>query len=118
MLDLALESPTALFEPDDRVCGDHRVAVHRLPGPGFGRSRDRGSRQHCARLLRAPGALALMTLLVPVTLTMHGIWAAPDAMTEAMQRVQFLKNLAWSEPPWSSLTSAQGPISLDARHTR
>src|SRR3954470_14156627 len=33
------------------------------------------------------GALALIAFLVPVTLTMHAFWAAPDAMTRAMQQV-------------------------------
>src|SRR5258706_12495231 len=64
------------------------------------------------------GAVALIAFLVPVTLTMHAFWSAPDAMTEAMQRVQFLKNTALIGAALFIAHFGAGPISLDARRAR
>jgi putative oxidoreductase len=61
------------------------------------------------------GALALIAFLVPVTLTMHQFWNAPDAMTAMMQKVSFLKNTSLvGAALWMAYFGA-GPVSLDAR---
>jgi len=64
------------------------------------------------------GALALIAFLVPVTLTMHAFWAAPDAMTRAMQQVQFLKNAALLGAALFITYFGAGPISFDAHRAR
>jgi len=64
------------------------------------------------------GALALIAFLVPVTLTMHQFWAAPDAMTAMMQQVSFMKNLSLIGASLLIAYFGAGPVSLDARSTR
>lgn len=61
------------------------------------------------------GAAALIAFLVPVTLTMHAFWAAPDAMTRMIQQTMFFKNMALLGAALFITYFGAGPISLDAR---
>lgn len=61
------------------------------------------------------GALALIAFLVPVTFMMHPYWAAPDAMTAAMQKIAFLKNVAMTGGALLIAYFGAGPVSLDQR---
>jgi putative oxidoreductase len=60
------------------------------------------------------GALFLILFLVPVTLTMHRFWAAPDAATQQMQLINFLKNVSMLGGALIIFAFGAGAFSVDA----
>jgi putative oxidoreductase len=64
------------------------------------------------------GGILLVAFLVPVTLSMHRFWAAPDPMAAMMQRVMFLKNLALTGGALLIAYFGAGPVSLDERRAQ
>ena len=61
------------------------------------------------------GAWLIVLFLVPVTLTMHAFWAAPDAQAAQVQMVMFMKNLGLLGGALLLIHFGAGPYSLDAR---
>ena len=60
------------------------------------------------------GAGLVVLFLVPVTLSLHAFWSAPDAQRQ-MQVIQFTKNLALIGAALMVMAHGAGPLSLDAR---
>jgi putative oxidoreductase len=59
------------------------------------------------------GAFLLLLFLVPVTLVMHDFWNVTDAAQHAMQRANFLKNIALAGGTLLIMYFGAGPLSLD-----
>ena len=59
------------------------------------------------------GAAMLALFLVPVTVTMHAFWAAPDAQAAQLQTVMFFKNMALLGGTMLIAYFGAGPYSLD-----
>jgi putative oxidoreductase len=64
------------------------------------------------------GAWLIVLFLVPVTLTMHNFWAAPDPTTAQIQVVMFMKNVSMLGGALLISHFGAGPFSLDARSSR
>ncbi len=60
------------------------------------------------------GAALLMLYLIPVTLTMHNFWAV-EGMSQQIEMVNFLKNLAIMGGLALVVAHGAGPFSLDTR---
>ena len=60
------------------------------------------------------GAWLIVLFLIPVTLTMHQFWAAPDPATHAAQLQNFLRNTALLGAALLITQFGAGPWSFDA----
>jgi SURF4 family protein len=60
------------------------------------------------------GAWLLTLFLIPVTLTMHNFWAAPDARAFQLESALFLRNVALLGGAPLIGHFGGGPLSLDA----
>lgn len=60
------------------------------------------------------GASLLTVFLIPVTLTMHNFWAAPDARAFQVESALFLRNVALLGGALLIGYYGGGPLSLDA----
>jgi hypothetical protein len=60
------------------------------------------------------GAWLLTVFLIPVTLTMHTFWAAPDASAFQVEGALFLRNVALLGAALLIGHFGGGPLSLDA----
>jgi putative oxidoreductase len=59
------------------------------------------------------GALLLILFLVPVTIVMHQFWGLSDPQMAAMQKANFLKNVALIGAALMIMYYGSGPVSLD-----
>jgi len=64
------------------------------------------------------GAWLIVLFLVPVTVTLHAFWAAPDAMMAQLQMAMFMKNVSMLGAALLIAYFGAGPLSLDARRAR
>jgi putative oxidoreductase len=64
------------------------------------------------------GAWLIVLFLAPVTLMMHKFWGITDPMTEQIQQIMFMKNVAIAGGALLISQFGTGPLSLDRRRSR
>jgi putative oxidoreductase len=59
------------------------------------------------------GAWLIVIFLIPVTLYMHRFWSVPDPGMQAMQKINFMKNLSLLGAAFIISQFGSGPLSVD-----